>query len=200
MVGKGNHPQMAQQFRLVNHYNLPRIISPLPTLHRAMEAVHRTSWRHALGTVWHGTGAMNAQLFWKSLSFDKENQNLTSMRFLDSPRQIWDSPFKKMRDTLGIKKETNIWRYMLTLRCWQVPEPFDWIQVSMVLYALSVRMGFQNWELHPRRFAHTDASRWLKSVGDFFLYVDLYACMSIDVNISLEIDIDIATDFIGMCI
>ena len=26
MVNKGNHPQMAQQFRLVKYYNLPRSI------------------------------------------------------------------------------------------------------------------------------------------------------------------------------
>jgi hypothetical protein len=27
MVYKGNHPQMAEQFRLVKYYNLPRMIS-----------------------------------------------------------------------------------------------------------------------------------------------------------------------------
>ena len=77
----------------------------------------------------------------------------------------------------------------------------------MVLYALSVRMGFQNWELHPRRFAHTDAFmpgefsnfKMVEISCHLFLYVDLYSCMSIDVNINLEIDIDIDTDYIGMC-
>ena len=33
MVSKGNHPQMAARFRLVNYYNLPRFIVDFPIEH-----------------------------------------------------------------------------------------------------------------------------------------------------------------------
>ena len=45
MVSKGNHPQMAQQFRLVKYYNLPRYI----ILPQVVEnpAVGERGWREA---------------------------------------------------------------------------------------------------------------------------------------------------------
>ena len=33
MVSKGNHPQMAEQFRLVKYYNLPRKMVDFPLLY-----------------------------------------------------------------------------------------------------------------------------------------------------------------------
>ena len=62
IVSKGNHPQMAKLFRLVNYYNLPRYLGDI--IHRGIPINQPVEWNDSAGCWFHITQIRQHQLLY----------------------------------------------------------------------------------------------------------------------------------------